>query len=84
MELQYNKITCNIKQKDQEEFDLVLYEDGEFKNFDILKKVCGKNYDNINDDLLDGPEANGWEYKECIWSYICIEPIAVITFKYYK
>ena len=39
----------------------VLYENGEFKNFDLLRQIVGEEYDNINDDLMDGIcESNCW------------------------
>ena len=40
---------------------VVLYENGEFKNFDLLHQIVGNEYDNLNDDLMDGIcESNGW------------------------
>ena len=40
---------------------VALYENGEFKNFDLLHQIVGNEYDNLNDDLMDGIcESNGW------------------------
>lgn len=41
---------------------VVLYEDGEFKNFDWLHKIVGEGYDGLNDDLMEGISGNGEEY----------------------
>lgn len=46
---------------------VVLYEDGEFKNFDWLHKIVGEGYDGLNDDLMEGISGNGEEYTHFIW-----------------
>lgn len=37
-----------------------LYENGEYKNFDKLKGYVGKDYTNLNDDLMNGPSSDTW------------------------
>lgn len=46
---------------------VVLYEDGEFKNFDWLHELIGERFDGLNDDLMEGISGNGEEYTYFIW-----------------
>lgn len=48
----------------------VLYENGEFKNFDLLHQIVGKKYDDLNDDLMDGVcESNDWSCRRYFYFY---------------
>ena len=46
---------------------VVLYEDGEYKNFDWLHELVGEKYDSLNDELMEGISGNGEEYTFFIW-----------------
>ena len=48
----------------------VLYENGEFKNFNLLHQIVGEKYDDLNDDLMDGVcESNGWSCRRYFHFY---------------
>ena len=61
-----------------------LLSDGKFQNFDWLaQQVGGSNsmkYINLNDDLMDGPEANGETFQHTV--YKDGEAIETLTFEY--
>ena len=72
----FNKIEMTINSE-----KTTLFENGLFQNFDKLRRICGSRYLNINDDLLDGPQANGRGYTEIIWGD-GLDPVTVILFTY--
>ena len=48
----------------------VLYENGKFKNFDLLHQIVGEKYDDLNDDLMDGVcESNDWSCRRYFYFY---------------
>ena len=75
--------TLHVKRESDGEAK-VLFDGNEFKNFDWLaQQVGGSNsmkYINLNDDLMDGVEANGETFQHTI--YKDGEAIDTLTFEY--
>jgi len=76
-EMKYNRIDARVNSTGEV---INLYSDGEFKNFEKIRAIFGKDYDNVNDNLLDGPDVNGWEYTEKVYKFA--EEVESVTFTY--
>lgn len=72
----YNKIEMIVNGTER----VTLYEDGQYKNFDRLHELCGRHYVRVNDELMNGPNANGHAYAVTIWDNA--EPETVLLFIY--
>ena len=60
----FEKLTMRIN--GGEEITLV---DGEkFENFEILREAAGSDYENLNDDLMNGRHANGNDFTVIVWN----------------
>nr|DAK18682.1 MAG TPA: hypothetical protein [Caudoviricetes sp.] len=57
-----------------------LYNNGKFQNFERIHAIFGEDYDDVNDNLLDGPAVNGWEYTERVYHFA--EEVESVTFTY--
>lgn len=53
-----------------------LYENGEFKNFNRLHELAGKDYEDLNDELLEGTG------KDLYTKFECGEIVMQIEFSY--
>lgn len=61
--------------------DFVLYDGVQFQNFDRLKELVGKDYSNLNDDLMGGiNERNGERWTHFIYKNAAV--VLSITFTY--
>ncbi len=59
---------------------ITLVDGDKFQNFEKLHAICGSRYDDINDEAMDGPDANGRAYVKTI--YKNGEAVSVILFIY--
>ena len=82
-ELNFKKLTATVEQTGEH---FVLYDGVDFLNFEKLEKLVGKDFDSLNDDLMNGPSETTWygtdpmnptytKYEKC-------EPILTIRFAY--
>jgi hypothetical protein len=61
----------------------VLFDGETFTNFDYLKKLVGKDYINLNDDLMDGIcESNNFEKVRTHNIYEMGEIVETLIFEY--
>lgn len=77
--MKYNRISAIVNSTGEV---ISLYSDGEFKNFEKIRAIFGKNYDDVNDGLMDGPDVNGWKYTEKVYEFG--EEVESVTFIYSK
>lgn len=60
---------------------IVLCDGAEFKNFDRLHELLGKDYDNVNDDLMDGiTERDGTTWTHSVYRLGEVEKTIRFTF----
>lgn len=76
-EMKYNRIDARINSTGEV---INLYNNGEFQNFERIHAIFGEDYDDVNDNLLDGPDVNGWEYTEKVYEFA--EEVESVTFTY--
>lgn len=55
--MNFKRLTCKVEETGEE---LVLFDGEHFQNFNRLEKLVGREYDNLNDDLMDGPSEATW------------------------
>ena len=75
--MKYNRIDARVNSTGEL---INLYSNGEFQNFEKIRAIFGKDYDDVNDNLLDGPDVNGREYTEKV--YELAEEVESVTFTY--
>lgn len=75
--MKYNRIDARVNSIGEL---INLYSNGEFQNFEKIRAIFGKDYDDVNDNLLDGPDVNGWEYTEKVYEFA--EEVESVTFTY--
>ena len=75
--MKYNRIDARINSTGEV---INLYNNDKFQNFERIHAIFGKNYDDVNDGLMDGPDVNGWKYTEKVYKFA--EEIESVTFTY--
>ena len=75
--MKYNRIDARINSTGEV---INLYNNGKFQNFERIHAIFGKNYDDVNDGLMDEPDVNGWKYTEKVYKFA--EEIESVTFTY--
>lgn len=76
--MNFKKLVATVKETEE---TLVLYDGGEFKNFDRLRELLGKDFNGVNDDLMDGiTDWGGTEWTHTI--YKDAEAVLTITFTF--
>jgi len=84
---QFNKLTAEVSDGAGNVVDsFVLYDGGRFDNFDKLHDFVGRDYTNLNDDLMDGPSSDTWGSEDPMHpiyrKYVCGEVWLEIHFTY--
>lgn len=76
--MNFKRLVAKVNETGEE---LVLYDGSEFQNFDRLRKILGSDYENVNDELMDGiTERDGEEYTH--FKYENGDAVLSITFTF--
>jgi len=61
----FSKLTAEVRDGAGNVIDsFVLYDGKKFDNFNRLHELVGRDYDDLNDDLMDGPSPDTWGMED--------------------